>query len=132
VESWINIQLAVAKRLPPIENEAAVLGVLSVNKATYGIYAHTILAQKAGYTELQVKNMLNGVTPLDITERQATIYELAIKMVQLKGPLDSASFDAAVSVLGLVDLESVVQQTAAFMYAALMLNVGDVGLPASV
>jgi hypothetical protein len=118
--------------LPASENEAAVLGVLSVNKATYGIYAHTILAQKAGYTALQVKDMLAGVTPLDITKRQATIYELAIKMVQLKGPLDSASFNSAVSVLGLVDIESVIQQTAAFMYAALLLNVGDVRLPSGV
>jgi hypothetical protein len=76
--------------------------------------------------------MLAGVTPLDITKRQATIYELAIKMAQLKGPLDSTSFGSAVSVLGLVDIESVIQQTAAFMYAALLLNVGDVRLPSGV
>ncbi|KAH6662528.1 hypothetical protein B0J14DRAFT_495980 [Halenospora varia] len=132
VELWVNLQLAVAGNLPASENEAAVLGVLSVNKATYGIYAHTILAQKSGYTAPQVEAMLAGVTPFDITERQAAIHKLAIKMVQLKGPLDTVSFNDALSVLGQVGIEIAIHQTAAFMYAALMLNVGDVCLPSGV
>jgi 4-carboxymuconolactone decarboxylase len=132
VQPFISNQLAVAGLLAAIENEAAVLGVLSVNKATYGIYAHTILAQKAGYTLEQVEAMLAGTCPADITARQAAIYNLAVKLAQMRGPLDAESFNAALSVLGRDGVASAIQQSAAFMYAAVMLNAGDVCLPPGV
>ena len=115
-----------------MENEAAVLGVLSFNKARYGIYAHTLLAQKAGYTLTQVEYMLAGTCPADITPRQAAVYRLASKLAQMKGPLDSASYNAAFDILGREGVAGVIQQSAAFMYSAVMLNAGDVCLPSDV
>ncbi|RDW65166.1 hypothetical protein BP5796_09858 [Coleophoma crateriformis] len=132
LQPWVKLQLAVAALLTPLESEAAVLGVLSVTKAAYGIYAHTLLAEKAGYTLEQVKAMLAGTCPSDITARQGAIHTLAIKLAQTRGPLDMESFESAVSVLGRAGVASAVQQSAAFMYAAMMLNAGDVGLPLGV
>ncbi|RDW59414.1 hypothetical protein BP6252_12501 [Coleophoma cylindrospora] len=131
-QPWVKLQLAVAGLLTPLESEAAVLGVLSVTKAAYGIYAHSILAEKVGYTPEQVQAMLAGTCPSDITARQGAIHTLAIKLAQTRGPLDMESFESAVSVLGRAGVASAVQQSAAFMYAAMMLNAGDVGVPLGV
>jgi hypothetical protein len=73
--------------------------------------------------------MLAGVCPTDITTRQQAAYKLAVKITNLKGPLDAASWKAAVAALGLVGVEGVTQQTAASLLAIIMLNVGDVGVP---
>jgi 4-carboxymuconolactone decarboxylase len=120
----------VAKLLIPIEAESAVLGVLSVTNAAFGIYAHTILAEKAGYTPEQVKSMLAGTCPSDITARQGAIYKLAIKLAQTRGPLDSESYDEAFSVLGHAGITGAINQAAAFMFVSLLLNAGDVQMPA--
>jgi 4-carboxymuconolactone decarboxylase len=114
VQPWVNLQLATAGLLPAIEAEAAVLGVLSVTHATYGIYAHTILAEKAGFTSAQVKAMLAGDCPSGITARQSAVYRLAAKLAQTRGPLDSASFNEALSVLGRAGVTGAVQQGCCF------------------
>jgi hypothetical protein len=106
-----------------------ILGVLSVKKAAYGIYAHTILAGKAGYTMEQVKSMLSGQYPPGITARQEAMYKLAVQLARMKIPLDPDCYNDAVSVLGLEGVAKVTQQVAAFMYAAMILSVGDVKLP---
>jgi hypothetical protein len=77
-----------------------VLGVLSVNKARYGIYAHTILAQKAGFTLAQVEDMLAGICPEGVSVRQVAIYKLGVKLAQMRGPLDEVSYNDAFAVLG--------------------------------
>ncbi|PQE23622.1 Carboxymuconolactone decarboxylase-like protein [Rutstroemia sp. NJR-2017a BVV2] len=131
-ENWINLQLGVTSLLTPTESEAAVLGVLSVTKAAYGIYAHAILAERAGYTAAQVKAMLAGTCPSGITKRQAACWTLAVKLAQTRGPLDSVSFQEASDVLGTESVAAAIHQAAAFMYTSIMLNAGDVGLPAGV
>ncbi|KAI9640044.1 hypothetical protein NHQ30_011607 [Ciborinia camelliae] len=131
-EKWINLQLGVTGLLASTESEAAILGVLSVTKAVYGIYAHTILAEKAGYTAVQVQSMLAGTCPSDITKRQAACWTLAVKLAQTKGPLDSVSFQEASSVLGTESVAAAIHQAAAFLYTSIMLNAGDVCLPAGV
>jgi hypothetical protein len=105
---------------------------LSINKARYGIYAHTILAQKAGFTLAQVEDMLAGICPEGIPARQLAIYNLGVKLAQMRGPLDTASYNAAFAVLGREGVAATVPQAAAFMYSALMLNAGDVCLPEGV
>lgn len=47
-QPWVSLQLATTGLLPAIITEAAVPGVLSVTHVTYGIYAHSILAEKLG------------------------------------------------------------------------------------
>lgn len=131
-QAWANLHLAVAGLLDSSEAECAVLGVLSVTKPTYGIYAHTILAEKAGLTAEQVASMIAGTCPSSITERQKAIYQLAVKLAEMRGPLDMASFEAAEAVLGKDGVAGAVHQSAAFMYAAMMLNAGDVCLPSGI
>ncbi|THV44336.1 hypothetical protein BGAL_0669g00010 [Botrytis galanthina] len=115
-----------------LEAECAVLGVLSVTKATYGIYAHKILAEKAGLTASQVAVMLAGDCPSSVTSRQKAVYEVAAKLARTRGPLDMSSFKAAEAVLGQAGILGAIQQSAAFMYASMMLNAGDVCLPSGV
>jgi hypothetical protein len=129
VQAWTNQQLSVVGLLTPIENKAAVLGILSINKATYEIYAHTILARKARFTLAQVEAMLEGTRPEGIP---VAIYNLGVKLAQMRGLLDTASHNAAFAVLGREGIASTIQQAAAFMYSALMLNAGDVCLPEGV
>jgi hypothetical protein len=131
-QAWTNQQLSVASLLTPIENEAVVLGVLSINNARYGIYAHTILAQKVGFSLVQVKDMLAGIYPEGVPVRQVAIYSLSVKLAQMRGPLDEVSYNDAFAVLGREGVAGAVQQAAAFMYSAVMLNAGDVCLPEGV
>jgi hypothetical protein len=128
-EKWINFQLGVKGLSPAPECEAAILGVLSVTKAAYGIYAHTILAQRAGFTTAQVESMLAGSCPEDIAAREAACWALAVKLAQTRGPLDEESFKEARDVLGVEGVAAAVHQAAAFMYASMMLNAGDVPVP---
>lgn len=128
---WIDLQLATAALLPPLEAEAGVLGVISVTNVAYGKYAHTILAQKAGFTLAQVQSMLAGV-PTDIPPLPLAAYEVAVKLAQTRGPLDSASWNEAFSVLGQLGTHGAIMQAAAFMHASMMMNGGDVCLPENV
>ncbi|TGO83894.1 hypothetical protein BPOR_0578g00030 [Botrytis porri] len=128
----VNLQLAVAGLLVTSEVECVVLGVLSVTKATYEIYAYRILADKAGLSASQVEEMLAGDCPSCVTARQKAVCEDAVKLAQTRGPLDMQSFKAAEDVLGREGTMGAVQQSAAFMYASIMLNAGDVGLLAGV
>jgi hypothetical protein len=73
--------------------------------------------------------MLAGKVPADITPRQKAAYILAVKITNLKAPLDAASWKTAVAALGLTGVEGVTQQTAASLLSIIMLNVGDVGVP---
>ncbi|KAF7895911.1 hypothetical protein EAF00_005926 [Botryotinia globosa] len=118
--------------LVPSEAECAVLGVLSVTKATYGIYAHKILAEKAGLTASQVAGMLAGDCPSSVTPRQKAVYEVAVKLAQTRGPSNMPSFKAAEAVLGQAGILGAIQPSAAFTYASMMLNAGDVCLPSGV
>ncbi|PQE19182.1 hypothetical protein CJF30_00007518 [Rutstroemia sp. NJR-2017a BBW] len=127
--NWINLQLSISSLLTPPESEAAVLGVLSITQAAYGVYAHAILAEKAGYTAAQVQAMLSGTCPSDITSRQAACWSLGVKLAQTRGPLDEVAFRGARDVLGTETLAAVIHQVGAFVYTSVMLNAGDVGLP---
>ncbi|TVY40039.1 hypothetical protein LSUB1_G003941 [Lachnellula subtilissima] len=129
VQSWTAQQLGAAGLMTSKENEAAVLGILSINRATYGLYAHTLLAQKAGFTLEQVLSMLAGFCATGLSTRESAIYNLAVKLAQMRGPLDQASYDAAFAVLGHEGVEATIQQAAAFSYSAMMLNAGDVCVP---
>ncbi|PQE08973.1 Carboxymuconolactone decarboxylase-like protein [Rutstroemia sp. NJR-2017a WRK4] len=129
VQPWVSLQLATAGLHPATEAEAAVLGVLSVTHASYGIYAHSILAEKAGYSSEQVKEMLEGRCPADVGAREAAVYKLAAKLAQTRGPLDGESYDEALKVLGREGVLGAVQQAAAFMHASILMNAGDVGIP---
>ncbi|PQE04239.1 peptidase cysteine serine trypsin protein [Rutstroemia sp. NJR-2017a BVV2] len=129
VQPWVSLQLATAGLHPATEAEAAAMGVLSVTHAKYGIYAHSILAEKAGYSSVQVKEMLEGRCPADIGAREAAVYKLAVKLAQTRGPLDGESYDDALEVLGREGVLGVVQKAAAFMHASILMNAGNVGLP---
>jgi hypothetical protein len=109
-----------------------VLGVLSVNKARCGIYTHTILAQKAGFSLVQVEDMLAGICPEGVPVRQVAIYNIGVRLAQMRGPLDEVAYNDDFAVLGQKGVAFAVQQAAAFMYSALMLNAGDVCLPEGV
>ncbi|TGO14829.1 hypothetical protein BTUL_0048g00700 [Botrytis tulipae] len=109
VQPWVNLQLAVAGLLVPSEAECAVLGVLSVTKATYGIYAHKILAEKAGLTASQVAGILAGDCPSSVTPSQKAVYEVAVKLAQTRGPLNMPSFKAAEAVLGQAGILGAIQ-----------------------
>ncbi|KAJ8061325.1 hypothetical protein OCU04_010388 [Sclerotinia nivalis] len=76
--------------------------------------------------------MLGGHCPLSVTARQKAVYEIAVKLAKTRGPLDTASFKAAEAVLGQAGILGAIQQSAAFMYASMMLNAGDVCLPSGV
>ena len=73
--------------------------------------------------------MLVGTCPSDVTVRQAAIYKLAVKLAQMRGPLNKESFNESVAVLGLDGVGSAIQQPAAFINASMMMNVGHVAVP---
>ena len=73
--------------------------------------------------------MLAGHYKTDISARETAIYNLAVKLAHMKGPLDVASYDAAFAVLGREGVAATIQQSAAFSYSAMMLNAGDVCVP---
>jgi hypothetical protein len=73
--------------------------------------------------------MLEGTCPEAIPTRQVAIYNLGVRLAQMRGLLDTASYNAAFAMLGREGIAGTIQHAAAFMYSALILNAGDVCLP---
>ncbi|KAI9644465.1 hypothetical protein NHQ30_006486 [Ciborinia camelliae] len=99
-QPWVNLHLTVAGLLVPSEAESAVLGDLSIAKVRYGIYAHTILAEKAGLNPAQITAILAGECSSCVIARQEAVYQVAVKLAQTRGLLDTESFNAVEAVLG--------------------------------
>ena len=111
------------------ERELAIFAVLAYSPAAYALYAHTLVADKVGFSATQVEDAKNGKTPKDLSEREEATYVFAGELVRMRGPLGEEAFERARKVLGREGVAAIVHTTGAFLYSSFLLNVADVPAP---
>ena len=140
---WLNLADAVI-HLPHLterERELAVLATLSRTRAAYAVYAHTRLSLAAGLSEAQVSAALAGQScastssasadALDsLSDSEKAVYEAALAMAGLQGPMGDEEFARIESALGGRERVGAVMHTvASFLYVSVVMNVAGVGVP---
>lgn len=111
------------------ERELAILAVGAHTGSVYELYAHSIVAQKTGLSETQVKAAAEGKVPEGLTETEKAVFELSDRLVSGKGPLPDDVHEAASRLMGRDRVLVLIQLVAVYSYVCLILNAGAVGVP---
>jgi hypothetical protein len=117
------------QRFTTKEKELCILAVLSEYEVPYVHYAHSEIAVCAGFSKDQVQQALHGNVPVKLAEREAAVYELARTLARQRKPLDRATFDAAVEVLGREGVAGVAHVVCGYIYVAMLTNISDGVVP---
>lgn len=109
-------------------HEIAVLVTVTAAKGQYGMYAHTMLAKKFGVTDRQIAEIMAGVKPADLGEKESVAYDLALALNGV-GAIPGAVYDYAVSVLGQEGFNAVVLAVGMFKMVGTILNAYNEPVP---
>jgi AhpD family alkylhydroperoxidase len=115
--------------LSAVERELAILSVGAHTGCVYEIYAHSLVAQKVGLSESQVKAVAEGKMPEGLNEREEAVFEFSGRLARGKGPLPDDVFEMATGLMGKDRVLVLVQLVAVYSYVCLMLNAGCVVVP---
>ncbi|KAL1957331.1 hypothetical protein VTO42DRAFT_6120 [Malbranchea cinnamomea] len=130
---WLNLseQVLCLPALTERERELAILAVLSRTRAAYAVYAHTRIAEKVGLSASQIADASAGKTPVGLSAHERAVFEFAAETADLKGgALPRERFDRINEALGGREKVAAVMHTvASFLYASVLLNVANVGIP---
>ncbi|KAF2752845.1 hypothetical protein EJ05DRAFT_480867 [Pseudovirgaria hyperparasitica] len=129
IDSWFNLANAFVfqKCFTMKERELGCLAVLAACDCPFVLYAHSQIARKVGFSELQIKQAVSGKCPDGLEEPEAVVYKLALKLAKSRAPLPDEDFQAAESVLGKGKVASVGHLVAAYIYVTMMTNIGSAG-----
>ncbi|KAG9238231.1 AhpD-like protein [Amylocarpus encephaloides] len=129
ITPWLQLQANIGALAVARDREIAILACLSQSPAPYGVYAHTIIAKKAGFTEDQVEAMLVARTPRGLGRREAMVWEFSLELTQMKGPMEKDTYKRAEKVLERDGIAALIHTVGAFMYTSVLLNAADVCAP---
>ncbi|KAI9046260.1 carboxymuconolactone decarboxylase family protein [Aspergillus affinis] len=130
-EPWFNLALTVTRqqRLTLREKELAILAVLAEYDAPYVLYAHSQVATAVGLSQEQVQQAVDGEVPNGLSESEAEVYSFALKLAQLRGPMDSAVFDSAKSALSRDRMVGLAHIVSGFIYVSMLCNISNGEVP---
>lgn len=109
-------------------HEIAVLVTVTAAKGQYGMYAHTMLAKRFGVTDRQIGEIMAGVKPADLGEKESAAYDLALALNGV-GAIPGAVYDYAVSVLGQEGFNAIVLAVGMFKMVGTILNAFNEPVP---
>lgn len=114
------------------ERELAILAVGAHTGSVYELYAHSLVAQKIGMSETQIKAAAEGKMPDGLNETEKAVFELSGRLVSGKGPLPDDVHNTASKLMGRNRVLVLIQLVAVYSYVCLILNAGAVGVPEAV
>ncbi|KAH9865990.1 hypothetical protein J1614_008554 [Plenodomus biglobosus] len=124
--SWYTLPYLTHK-----ERELGVLAVTSVTKADYVEYAHKIIGVQVGLTQDQVDQASKGNVPKGLSDREKSIYELALEMAKEFGTIGDERFESAVALLRKEGVAALAQLVGGYMLVTVLAKVADVKVPSS-
>ncbi|KAI1662269.1 AhpD-like protein [Daldinia decipiens] len=132
-DPWLALASKVMrqKRFTFKEKELCILAVASEYDVPYLQYAHSEIGIYAGFTKEQVQQAFHGKLPSGLSDRESTVYNLALKLTKLRKPLDDASFEHAREILGQDGVAGVAHIVSGYIYVSMLSNIADVGAPKS-
>ncbi|KAI1099778.1 AhpD-like protein [Jackrogersella minutella] len=111
------------------EKELCILAVLSEYEIPYVHYAHSEIALSAGFTKEQAQQALHGKLPDGLDGRESAVYNLALTLTRLHGPLNGENFEQAREFLGRDGVAGVAHIVSGYIYVAMLSNISDAGAP---
>ena len=131
IEPLLTLASAVTrqKRFMPREREQSILAILAVYDVPYVLYTHSEIALVAGLSKEQVQQAVHGKVPDGLSEEEAMVYSLSLKLASIRGPLDQADFGKTENVFGRERIAGLAHIVSGYIYAAMLTNVADSGVP---
>lgn len=117
------------KNFEPRARELAILAVMAVYDVPFVVYAHTRIATKLGLSEEQISSACKGITPVGLTEDEATVYVTALELARSRGPLDEETWQAAKKVLGRERCARLGHVVGLYLYPSTLLRLGAILAP---
>lgn len=109
-------------------HEIAILVTVSGAKAHYGMYAHTMLAQRFGVSDEQIAQIMAGIKPTDLGEKESAAYDLAVALNGV-GAIAGSVYDRSVAVLGQGGFNALVMAVGMFKMVGTILNAFNEPVP---
>lgn len=109
-------------------HEIAILVTVTGAKAHYGMYAHTMLAQRFGVTDEQIAQLMAGAKPAGLGERESAAYDLAVALNGV-GAIAGSVYDHSVAVLGQDGFNALVMAVGMFKMVGTILNAYNEPVP---
>ncbi|MBQ7447708.1 MAG: carboxymuconolactone decarboxylase family protein [Eubacterium sp.] len=109
-------------------HEIAILVTVSGAKAQYGMYAHTMLAQRFGVTDEQIAQIMAGIKPAGLGEKESAAYDLAVALNGV-GAIAGSVYDRSVAVLGQGGFNALVMAVGMFKMVGTVLNAFNEPVP---
>jgi alkylhydroperoxidase/carboxymuconolactone decarboxylase family protein YurZ len=130
-QQWFDLAFAVTrqKRLSLREKELVILAVLSQYDAPYLRYAHSEIAVCIGFSKDQVQDAFHGKLPGGLSERESTVFDLALNVTKLKHPMDDETFEKARVSLTRDEIAGVAHIVSGYIYVAILANIGNGYVP---
>lgn len=131
IDPWFKLAAAVTgqKRFTPRERELSILAVLAVYDSPYVLYAHSEIGVVSGLSREQVQQAVQGKIPEGLSDEEATTYWLSLKLATIRGPLESADFERALSVIGREKIAGLAHLVSGFIHVAMLTNIADGEVP---
>jgi len=115
--------------LPPTARELVILGVGSVYKSVYELYAHERVASGTDLTEAQIADAKNGKVPGGLNDNLVAAYEIALKLAKTPGPLPREDWDRIEKAFGREGALAVTHYVGIYAYTCILLNATDIPVP---
>lgn len=117
------------RHLPEDVRQIAILVVGTRFQAAYEIYAHSVVAKKAGLNDGFVIALLEGERPSNMTDAQEAAYEVAHTLT-IGGVLPEALFRRALALFGEKGANELIYLVGHYCFVSVTLNGFDVPVPA--
>ena len=124
--------LAHQQNLSPRIRELAIFAVVATYPTPYVEYAHSGIAQtlEQKLESAQIEAACSGATPASLSEREAVAYKTALVLARNMGTLTDEQWSRAERVLGREGVTRVANVVGFYLHMALVMRMGEVGVPA--
>ena len=108
--------------------EVVILTVGAVWKSGYEIYAHSVVARKAGLPEQAIRELVAGGCPEELTDQEKTAHRYA-RQLSVEHRVDDALYRAAEQTFGSQGLMDLAYLLGQFYTVCVLLNAFEVPVP---
>jgi len=114
--------------LPEVSRQIVILVVGTHFRADYEIYAHSAVARVAGISEQQIKTIIAGKRPSDLSDEAETAYDAAAALLK-GGVLAASAYQRAVDMFGQHGVNELIYLVGHYCFVSITLNGFDIPVP---
>ena len=115
-------------KLPKPAHEAAILATGAAFNSRYELYAHERVADAAGLSTAKVATIAAGQRPTDLTEEEATAYDVAVVLAGGRS-LPESTYQRALASFGEEQTAELIYLVGGYCLVSVLLNTFDMSVP---